>query len=380
MQTVLYKKIAFDGAYDDGENLYVSCEMFNGFLKVSKKTLKSEYLCRFDKDISNGLALHHAVYRYEDSLIISPDSSIYVYMYDMKTGVLSSYAIDKEGSKKNRCVASALWGNKLWLFFAYAEHPVIIFNLDSRSIEEFYGIIDNLPPDIIVRDEVPVFWTAFSQNEDKAYAAIWNSSYIVEINLKKEQAYIGKMSENAELTTVTYDGSFYWGIDAHRKEVYKCDKYFEIVKKYRVGEEFLKTRTSVGNIMHCEGEIIVLFGDCDKIFRVNERDSLVEPILELPKSFRTINDIRKKWRRFFNYDVVGNVIRVYPVNSNMMLEIDVEAVSVSGYEFILDDKYDDNWYQCNIINPCIEKMFQDNKVFESRGCTLDDYLNYIICK
>lgn len=374
-----YRNITFSGAYDDGEALFVSSHIFNGMLKINKTTYQAEYVCMFKENKTDEFLLHYKVVRYGEYFVFVPNNAKGLYLYHLVEGRMSYHPIDKKEAERTRCVSYALKDNKLWLFYAFAEHPAVIFDLDTFEIEYFYGIVNSLPKEISARKKMAGFWSDFTQNNTKVYGVVWKSSYFVEIDLEKKEVQIyDLMCDNIQLSAIACDGETLWLVDANKKLVIKWNKTRGIVGKYQTDEKFLVSRSFYCNIMCCNSKVIILFDDSNSVFCVNEKQESIEVLCQLPEGFAGFEGGRKQWRRFFNYDLIGNVIRIYPTNANMMLEIDVESSSVKGYQYLLDAKYDEDWYQNTIINPYFREVFQDNRFIESIDVSLKEYLRYVM--
>lgn len=376
-----YKYISFNGAYFDGDNIYVSSLGFNGIVKINSATGKAEYICKFKEVCSNALSLHHKVYNYEGCLIFVPDSAKGIHVFNIHEAETTYLPIDKKDAKRTRCIGSILMDNQLWLFYAHVDHPVVIIDLNTFEMQYFYGILECLPQEILKRKNAVAFWSSFVQKGKRVFGVIWNSSYIVEIDTERKKVIIHELKgTRCRLSGIAYDGNCFWLIEAKDKVIMKWDSKRGVLAKYQVPNTYLENICVCCNIACCKGKVLVLFDDCNCVFYVNENKHCIEIFGEFPIGFSEFNDVRRKWRRFFSYDVVDSIVRFYPTNANMMLDINVEDLTVKGSQFAMDDKYDNNWFQCNIINPYIDEKVENNKVLETREITLEDYLKFIVSK
>lgn len=369
-----YRSVSFDGACDMGKEMFVSCQIFNGMLKLNKETHKAEYVCKFPGERSNATALHHKIYKYNDCLVFAPDNAKGIHIYDMCRDEISYYAIHAKCTKRNRCIGSVLIGEKLWLFYAYAEHPVIIFDLSTFKMESFGGIADMVPEEIVERN-TPAFLSMFGCYGTKVYGVIWNSPYIVEIETVQRTVEVYKIREECRLSAIAYDGKDFWLTEYGNGPVIQWNKQYGIVAEY-----YLETGSNgiYWNVACVDKYVILLSKSDNYVFGVNKEALVVEPFCELPEGFEGFDDVRKGWRRNVSYDVWDGVLRVYPGNANMMLDIDVYKRSIKGYKFLLEDKYNDEWYNENIFYPDMVETSPKRIFKEKSTLTLEDYIGYIL--
>ncbi len=368
-----YRYVSFDGAYDDGENLYISCQMFNGMLRVNKETCQAEYICRFEKDSLIARVSHHKVYKYKQYMVFAPDYARGIYVYDLYEEKWEFVVVDSKRSQQNRCIDSIIVEDKLWLFYAYAEHPVVILDLNSFEVERFYGIAELFPEEIAKRKQA-VFLSVFQKYENRIYGVIWKSPYIVEINLvTKEVAIYNIEALDSKITALAYDGINFWLVDNDEKCIIQWRKEQGIVEKYAANSMFDK-------IVYAGGKIILLSANDAFVYWINEEKRIIEVFCELPIGFEGFSDVRKTWRRVVSHDVYGNVVRMYPGNANMMLDINVAEATVKGYKVVLRDDYDDEWYKKTIFHAHIKEITRRNTLKESTNIDLKDFLGYISSK
>lgn len=376
-----YNHISFDGAYDAGDKLIVSSKLFNGMLEIDKNSNEAEYVCGFLGEKSSALGLHHKVYKYNECLIFIPDNAKGINIYNIREQRMSYYAIDEKYAKRTRCVGAIIVANELWLFYAYAEHPIVVFDLDSLEKSFSFDLLSELPEEILKRTETPTFWSGFEKVENKIYGVIWDSLYVVEIEVNSKNVHIYTVEgDGCRLSDFTYDGDWFWLIEAKNKNVIKWNPQQGIKKRYETDEKFMSTKCTCCNIINNGQKTIILYDDCNYVFYVNERIGKVDVLCAFPEGFKKFADVRKKWRCFFSYDIIDGVVRMYPTNANMMLDIDVSNACVAGYKFVLGKKYDNEWYRKHIFFPYVKERALEGMISESNSITLEDFLECLTCE
>ena len=378
MKVAEWKSCSFDGAYDSGEYLYASSEIYNGMLKLNKETGHADCVCSFPQSNYDILGQHHKVHRYKNSLVFAPDNAKGIHVYDLSNNIMRYYAIEEQSTTRTRCIDSYLVENKLWLLYAYAEHPVVIVDLDNFKIEKVEIPIEQLPMGILERNK-PLFWSVFTRNESKIYGAVWLTSYIVEMDLCTRNMRIIRLGDGErKFTSVVYTEYLFWCVEHERLSVTCWNSWGELVKEYSLRDGVRMNKSgNYGNLICCNKVIYWVTNMDDYVYFLDREKEEINIFSSFPEQFKGFSDVRKHWRRFFSYDVVGSIIRLYPTNYNMMLDIDIINSRVRGYQFVLEEKHDERWYQKTFIYPQIQEKYPNKRLDESADFSLKDYLGFI---
>lgn len=371
-------EISFDGSYDDGTYLYASSELYNGMLKLNKASEKVDYICGFSHSSYEILGQHHKVYRYKESLVFTPDNARGIHVYNMFDKNMAYYAIDNQKATRTRCIDSFLNGSKLWLIYAYAEHPLVIIDLDTWQMKKIEIFKELLPKAIIERD-FPLFWSVFASKGNCLFGAVWHSSYIIKIDTETGEVGMIKLQDTGrKLTTVVYFDNLLWCGEYGSTEVTCWNLEGEFVERYILEESVqMHEKGNFSNLILCDKNICLVTNLDNYIYYLDREKKLIKELVDFPENFETFEDTRKKWRRFFSYDVIGTIIRLYPTNANMMLDIDVVNRTIRGYQFVLDEKYDNDWYRRTFVYPQIEELGQGKVLRETKQLALDDYIGFV---
>ncbi len=373
-----YRKVSFDGAYDDNAYLYTSSEIYNGMLKLNKETCEAEYICGFGKLDYDILGQHHKVYKYRENLIFTPDNATGIHIYNMSENKMSYLAIDEWGQDKVRCISSFIVGNKLWLMYAYVEHPVVIIDLDLWTIEEMDVLQKILPQEIMERKK-PLFWSVFTNKGSKLYGVVWHSPYIIEIDSEtKEVSLIRLQKDESKLTTVVCCEDLLWCVECNNASVTCWNRQGEFVEQYTLADGVqMQAEGDFSNLILCDNNVYMVTNKDNYIYYLDKQTKRIKVLVEFPEGFTTYGDVRKGWRRFFSYDIIGDMIRLYPTNANMMMDIDVSKGLVRGYQFTLANEYDEKWYCQTILYPQIELENSEKVWNETKQLSLEDFIGFL---
>ena len=370
--------VSFDGVYDDGETYFISSGSFNGMLNYNKKDSTIEYVTSFQNQEPYQGGLHHKVYKYEDNLVFTPNNAKGIHIYDTKHKKMYFHKLFGTDEIRTRCIDALLVEDKLWLFFAYAEKPVVIFDLNTYEIKYFYGIIEKLPMDIRER-KLQIFWCPMAKHREIVCGAIWNTSYIVKINMITQQVELCNVGEaHRGLSTLAYDGMNFWFARLRDTSVYKWNEKDNEIIEYE-SLDFLDDEVFIYNNIICEhGQVLVIPNKGKKLLCVDEKEKKILEYCSLPDSFAEFADIRKTYRRFYDYDVINSVIRLFPANANMMVEVDVEKKISVGTTIMLDVDDDEN-YKKHVLYRYMDIIQKKGIITKSNIIGLKEYLGYLTC-
>lgn len=378
MENIDYRQISFDYVCEVDDCFYVSSGMFNGLLKINKKNNQAEYICSFPNEAECAVALHHKIYRFEDMLVFAPNNACGIHIYHLNIHRMDFYPIDTEKHIRNRCIDSFIINDKLWLFYAFVEHAVVIFDLKTFQMDFFYRVMDALPQAIVEREKTAVFWSTLVQLEGKVYGVIWNSPYVAEIDVISRAVNIYNLGEKElHLSAISCDSNSIWVAEAKTKTLWKWDLENGVTQKYVMREQYLKSCSYFCNLIWSNNKLLVLFDDLESVFYVNEEHACIDELCSFPEGFRKMDDMRSKVRRFFNVEILSDRVRLFPISTNMMLEIDVQKALISGYSIRLVPDYDEEWYMKNFMGPFLKKMYSEKCIIEGEDVSLKTYLKII---
>lgn len=373
------RRISFDGAYDTGNELYVSSGTFNGLLKVDKSTMTAQFLESFTGESKIVLGLHHKVYGVEDKLYFVPDNADEIHVYNLEEKWIQKCPIDIPESNQIRCIDSFLIDNKIWLFYAYADNPIVIFDVKTNDIEYLYDINDYLPNEIKERN-LPVFWSVFSKCGNQIYGVIWDSPYVIRVNVENMEIEVYSVEKQANRLS---------GIACMGEKIYLTELYNQNIVLWNIFENTFQRFTAFGelqlnenmelvysSIIAVDEQIILIPNSGSKILMLDEESNKIVEYASLPDGFKDLEDERKSWRRFYSYDFLGDRVRLYPSKANMMLDIICSKRIIEGYEFDLDQEWVENKYYNVVVESYLKESVTES-ISEREGVGLKEFVEYL---
>ena len=371
--------ISFDGACNIGDKMIVSSLTFNGMLQVNKCDGKANYLKCFENEPLFQKGLHHKVYQYGTKYIFAPDNARGIHVYDTEQKKMRFYELYDENDKRFRCIDSFINKDKMWLFFAYWEKPIVIFDLNNFSIRYLDVVTEKLPQEFKER-EGALFWSQLEKKGDFVYGVFWGTPYFMKLNTSTEEVQIEQLDDiDRKLCTVAYDGEAFWFTQLHSVKILKWDELKKKVTEYAPIGGIEEAPLVYNNIIFVKEKILVVPNEADEIMYFNSKEGVFQTFCKLPEGFDKMSDERRRWRRFYSYEILDDIVRLYPANANMMVDVDVVNRITTGLSVVLDVKNDEEYFK-QIICSKVENAYKKSVIVKTNDFGLQDYLKYLIIK
>ena len=378
-KAALNRSVSFQGYYDAGEEYYVSCYQFNGLLKIYKNTKEAEFIASFPKEPTTKQALHQTVFCVGQTLVFAPVYASGIHTYHLGSGQMEYYPVEMPGCKKVRCMDAHMVGNKLWLFYSYADNPIVVFDVITHKMTYYKDIIDILPKEIKER-KFAAFWSLFARNGYDLYAPVWRSPYILHMNLENRKTELISLEGFADsIIGVAYDEGIFYLTEWEKEEIKAWNPLDDTKTVYRPLEDMglnNEYRIVYTNVIACQGQIILVPNAGTRVFRLRKEDGAIVPFCDFPEEYEEFTEERKSWRKHLSFECSDEGIRLFPSRGNMMLDINVSGQTVHGQDFLLGENWEKECY-ANIFAPYIREQTVNGRVCENKIIELDDFIKYV---
>ncbi len=378
-KAILNKSVSFDGYYDAGEEIYASCMQFNALLKINKNDGQVEIVATFPNEPMTQQSMHWNIYCVERTLIFVPSYATGIYTYSLQRQQMEYYPIAMPGCVKVRCIDSHQVGDKIWLFYAYADNPIVVYDVNTHRMEYFNEMTNVLPEEIRVRP-MPMFWSTFARKENELYGVIWKSSYIVHLNMDTmDVEIISLQGWTDKLTGVAYNADVLYFTELGSEEVKTLRLLDGSGELYQPQEDMMRDKTYeqvYSNVIACEGQILLIPNSGRKIYSLRYEDGMIVPFADLPEEYEDATDERKGWRRHYGHYFIKDGIRLCPYKANMMLDINVAERTIHGQIYRFGELAEEEYFK-QIVCPHIKEQTRKGEVCESGTIDLEDFLRYV---
>lgn len=337
MRNFLYNNIV---SYDDITYVngvgYASSATFNGLLRIEKDI--AEIIGEFPGEHISKITLHHKQYLYKNKIYFMPDHAKSIHIYDLSTHNMRSIEFGNlEGYEDPvRGVDSFILGNLVYVFFEYANNPILLINLEEECIVK--TIVYSIPEELTSKRTIPLFNAPFSYFDGSIYAAVWKEKYFFKFIPTEEVAYFIKVETSLPLEQMcVLDGkNFYFITEDSNILLHLLKKDSKYITDYIV-RDCRTLNNSFCNIINFMGTIILVPNSGNYLCKV-VNDEII-PYIKLPDNYGNSDLPRMEWRKHFSWSSKNEMLILCPYCANMKISISIKRNVCEG-ELIELDKYD----------------------------------------
>lgn len=371
--------LSFDGLCEVEDDIYLSNNMFNGLMKMSKGSKEITLLNQFPIGPVYSRLLHHQPIKYKNEIIFVPHFSHGVHIYNLDTHETIYIPVKKDDWKNFRCVDSIIWNGKLWMILTYFENSIASMDLKTKKIE-YYA--DMYHPLCELKDELMdgvVFWSLLAKTDYVLYGVVDNSGYIIQIDLMKLKIKLLKVDDKKRFLDIALWKNCFYLTQYNSKDIVVYDNKnglcHEIENKY---DEILSDDGVVySNIFALADAVVLVSNNGERIYTLN--NDQISCLGVVPKGFKDIKaDTRATWKRFYCYSVCDNKIKLFPSRANMMVSIEINERKISGQILKMSNDWLNTIYPNEYIKGYIsECVSQKVPSYECDVVSLIDYVSNV---
>ncbi|MCH5249285.1 MAG: hypothetical protein J1E98_05115 [Lachnospiraceae bacterium] len=202
-----------DAVWYEDDQIWVSAMGFNGLFRYDINDNKTEFIGSFPNEERFEKSLHGKAIRVQDEIYFLPDRSKYVHVYNLGTGVFSSYDVKMEG--RMRCGNGFYYEGKLYFICGGSEIVFCCIDTLTKKIDKHKIDIANykygISKDIVLLG-------------DKVYFTCRYPNVVVEYSYRNntyKKYFVGK--EQDGFSTICHDGNVFWL--SGKKGIVRWDTY-----------------------------------------------------------------------------------------------------------------------------------------------------------
>lgn len=207
-----------------GEQIWLSCGMFNALYKYDIASKKTEYIGKFEGEPNNGWKLHSISLQVGNRIFFLPDTSKSIHYYDIIKKEMGMIYLGEEGRIESH--NGIVYEEKIYFITNSSEKKLCIFNTRNSDIKKLklpneFQKVNFLYDTIII--------------EGNIYFINKNTSKILIYNMKEGRFDIINTNVDEGFGTVTYDGQYIWLSNSNG--VYQVDEKINIIKQIEYPEK-----------------------------------------------------------------------------------------------------------------------------------------------
>ncbi len=375
------ENFSFVACYQTGKEYYFSNNLFNGLIRYNKENETFEYLGLFMPEKTTRQGLHHGVYRNKDDLFFVPDASRGIHRYNLTTKEMTYFPLDVDKHEKYRGIDSYKINNVIWIVGAYESNPLISFDMDTCEIKK-YDIFLKAMPEELKHRKGAMFWSMLAKRETDMYSTVWDSNYIVHIDLSVPRAEFICLQDAVEaLGCIGLQRDTLFMAEQKKDAVTSYNLVSKEIKKYELAPDVeLEIQNGVvyTNIIAADGHILLVPHAGKKLLEINEQTCTIDNYGSLPEGFTDGQTFgRKTWRRFVRYEQVEGKIYLYPNGASEMLVVDLQSGQIKGEAFKMNKEWYERYFQKLIAEPYITECMAHGLIKETELVGLEEFSKFL---
>ncbi len=328
------------------DEFYVFSADYNVLYNI--KNGVAEFLCKIGNDNEKSRDMFSRIEKYNNELILIPDFADEIVKYNIKTKTFQSYKINVNISKKEHKASFAkIYGDSIYILIINGR--LIKMNLHSGDITYFDYLFKNVDFSVPVAERGAI-------HNDKMYIPCMQDNRVAVWDMNTDTFSIEEIvGMNVGCRCITFCNETAYLLSTDERDVFKLNinsMYAECVLK-----------NTQAKCIHIHNNKLFLIPDTAEFVQVF--DGCLTNI-QYPEGFRYLDTYKKEWCKYFDYKVENNILQLYPRNSNMYLEIDMDTLTVKGQTWALSEN-------AKIIVSEVQDYIYTNNI-----CGLNEFINFAL--
>lgn len=332
--------------------VFLCARDFNKLFKYNVETKELIYINDIALNIKCKLK---RIFIYEKRLFITT-GEVYqtCYAYNLEND--KSYKVFDNSILGSTNIEYVKWRNRLYIIPERLENIGYI-NLD----DEKYYVVSEINIDKIKVESV-------IQSDDKIFIFLSEENIIIKINLPSEQidALEVKNVEGRILKRTVENGKIYLFTDEWKIIVCNIDaeKLYEYdnLEKY-----FHNDKPNIDKMLACRGKIVLLSATEENIILIDDESKYIN-MIKYPSDALFDIDLFKGMDMFTSYDVLEDLLILYPDTGNMLLKLDLKNSAIAGEKIKWDNNLEDIFF----------RFYNKRKfwsIYYEKACGMERYIN-----
>lgn len=362
-----YKYLDCYAADIEGDKLYVVSVLFGIVLEYDLRDFSYKILTQINLPDSSQMVRVNSIIKSKHFLYITLWNSWNIFEYDIESEKLEVYGNDFEYIDGNELVVkSYLYQDRIWIFPYNVDQKIRIFHIKTKEFEVNLSVKEILNQRGYRIPKSSFICLDIFQEKCKCILAIYNSSYLIEINLETEKYNIYEVKPNARIEIMSYIDGQYWLSYIDNKNIKRWSPEDEILEMYEPAKNYIQKERRYRYIFSYKEKVIIV-PTYDKTICIIDKKTRKETILEYSKDIQRVHN-RDRWM-FYGFIEYFDKILLLPFSMTHFIVIDLQNERLESYQskFGTDVIYE-YWIKPRLT----ELLLLENDIFE-----FSEYLDFI---
>lgn len=346
--------LADTGVTVDGY-IYTFSNDYNALFKIKNNNV--EFICKLEEEPNFYRVMFGSALKYNDDIIFLPALSKYIVRYNTKTNV-TKYFKTKYADGYSRCTNGAyIWNDYLYTPLTQ-KNDVLKINLKDNTVKSFETI---LKKDENLSD---CSFYATKQKENLLFIACNNKNKFIIWNMLDDTYSVVNVpiEANGIYDIAIDENNCFYFLSQSKKDIFRWD-----IEKNEIN--CILKLSNAEKIHAYKNKLFLIPGKSEKICVIDLK-TLSQTELEYPENFRFLNTYKIFGAKYSTYELENNVLKLFPRNANMYLEIDMDTCKINGYTWHLPDEFKTSEFKET------HRVNNDYNYLEGR-ITLEEFINSI---
>lgn len=351
----------------EDDKLYVVSVLFGIVLEYDLKNFSYKVLTQINLPDSSQLVRVNSIVKIKNLFYMTLWNSWNVFKFDIESKQLEVYGNDFEYiDGEELVVKSCMYQDKIWLFPYDIRQKIRIFHIKTKeftvsiSVEEILG-----KKGYGIKKENFICLDIFHE-KNKCFLAVYNSPYILEVNLETENCNVYTVKHNAKIEMIFYADGQYWFSYIDSKIIEKWSPAGGILEVYEPQKMYTQDKWKYRYVFEY-GEKIVVIPTQDKGIYIIDKQTRQETVLKYSEDNQKVHN-EERWM-FYGFAKYNDKIILLPFSMTHFNVIDLENERLESYS---------GKFGADIINEYyIKTRFSQSILVENNIFGFPEYLNFL---
>lgn len=310
--------LAYSGAEGD-DGTYIFSGEYNALMRVKNNI--AEYICSADGINSFTANAYVYVLRKDNELFLIPHSSQYIFRYNLITKEQKTIKVDKETAG---AWSECLYNNNIYMTIALQD-TMIKYNIETNKITRFDNMLNGDYRGMSIFAHVTAV-------DNYMFIPCHQDNRLIVWDMNTDKTEVVKIPQISD----GCNDIIFWKDDIYiltygERNIWKWNRKNNSI-------ECILKNTGASRIYVHNGNMFIIPGVCKNICRVN-LNTLVMTEIPYPKDFRFLKTYKSTWNKYDNYKIRNEYMCLFPKNSNMYLELNMDTFELKGIKWQFSDEF-----------------------------------------
>lgn len=348
----------YAGSIEEGK-LYVVSVLFGIVLEYDLKDFSYKVLAKIDLQDSLQLVRVNSIEKINHFLYMTLWNSWNVFEYDIESKRMEVYGNNLEYiDGEELVVKSYMYQDRIWLFPYDLRQKIKIFHVMTKEFTVSISVEAILKQKGYEIKNGSLICIEIFQEKNKCFLAVYDSPYILEVDLETEKCNIYEVKHNAKIEMMTCANGQYWLSYRDSKIIERWSPADGILETYEPQKICIQDEWKYRHMIAYKEKVIIVPSQDKSIWMIDKR-TRQETVLEYSEDILRVHN-KERWM-FYGFVEYNDKIILLPFSMTHFIVIDPENQRMESYSGKFDADIINEYY----IKPRLPaSILLENDIFE----------------